>query len=67
MRHPGRGYRPVGLSRHPKKSDQEFTAAGATIAFPQGDYIGLDPYAIVCRIWPARPELMLVAIPLITA
>ncbi|MCX8997069.1 hypothetical protein NOF55_08105 [Rhizobiaceae bacterium BDR2-2] len=39
-------------------------AEGATITLPQSDYIGLHPHAVVCRIWPARPELMLVAVPL---
>lgn len=45
-------------------SDTAFEFAGATITLPaSGDD---DPHAVLCRNWPARPELTLVAVPLMT-
>lgn len=45
-------------------SNEAFEFAGATIKLPKsGDD---DPHAMLCRAWPARPELTLVAVPLMT-
>lgn len=41
------------------------TSDEKTIALPDERSIGDDPYAMVCRQWPAHPDLLLVALPLI--
>lgn len=43
------------------------TADGASITLPEGDTISFDPHAMICRHWPARPEILLVAVPLLYA
>ena len=45
---------------------QSFTVNGATITLPSTDSIGADPHAMVCKKWPAHPQSLLVAVPLIT-
>ncbi|MFJ1311879.1 hypothetical protein [Agrobacterium sp. P15N1-A] len=48
-----------------KISEREFKVGGETIALPADG--GDNPHGLTCRIWPARPELMLVATPLMTS
>ncbi|BDU20820.1 hypothetical protein DYGSA30_22770 [Dyella sp. GSA-30] len=43
-----------------------FTVDGAVITLPSSDSIGSDPHALVCKTWPAQPQSLLVAVPLIT-
>ncbi|WP_439617842.1 hypothetical protein [Shinella sp.] len=43
-------------------SDGIFEVGGETIKLPTDS--GDDTHAMICRIWPARPELTLVAVPL---
>lgn len=47
--------------------DNAFEVEGAALTIPAADG-GTDdnPKTMMCRIWPARPELMLVAVPLMT-
>ncbi|WP_421589858.1 hypothetical protein [Shinella sp. M27] len=45
-------------------SDQVFEVDGATIKVSASAYD--DPHAMICRVWPSRPELTLVAVPLVT-
>jgi hypothetical protein len=45
-----------------KISEREFKFGGETIALPADG--SDDPHGLICRIWPARPELTLVAAPL---
>lgn len=44
--------------------DQSFAVDGATIKVSAS--ADNDPHAVICRVWPARPELTLVAVPLMT-
>lgn len=44
--------------------DKAFEVEGRTLTLPNADSLGDDPQALLCRTWPARPELMLVAVPL---
>ncbi len=44
--------------------DQGFAVDGATIKVSANAYD--DPHAVICRVWPSRPELTLVAVPLMT-
>ena len=44
--------------------DQGFEVDGATIKVSAS--ADDDPHAVVCRVWPARPEFTLVAVPLMT-
>ncbi|OWV91865.1 hypothetical protein ATY75_01425 [Rhizobium sp. N122] len=39
---------------------------GATITLPKDDSVDGDPHAVICRVWPAQPQLMLIAVPLMT-
>ncbi|MBP1860201.1 PA3715 family protein [Rhizobium herbae] len=50
-----------------KASDTGFTVDGFVITLPEESLVGDDPHAILCRVWPAHPELMLVAVPLVGA
>ena len=43
-----------------------FAVDGAIINLPSPDSIGSDPHAIVCKAWPAQPQKLLVAVPLMT-
>lgn len=43
-----------------------FAVDGAVITLPSSDSIGADPHAMVCKTWPAQPQWLLVAVPLIT-
>jgi hypothetical protein len=43
-----------------------FNVGGATITLPITNPIESQPHVVVCRSWPAHPELTLAAIPLIT-
>ncbi|MEB2847080.1 hypothetical protein GAO09_15825 [Rhizobiales bacterium RZME27] len=45
--------------------DNAFEVDGKTLTLPEQGSMGDDPHAMLCRIWPARPELMLVAVPLV--
>jgi len=45
-------------------SDSEFTAEGAAL-FLAKDGAEKGPYSLVCRVWPANPQLLLVAVPFI--
>lgn len=45
-------------------SDQVFEIDGATIKVSADAYD--YPHAVICRIWPSRPEFTLVAVPLMT-
>ncbi len=47
-----------------KTSDTSFSVKGLAITLP-AESVGDDPNAMICRVWPAHPELMLVAVPLI--
>ncbi|MBB5575434.1 hypothetical protein [Rhizobium paranaense] len=47
-------------------SDGTFVFEDATITLPAPDSVRDDPHAVICRIWPAQPELMLVAVALMT-
>jgi hypothetical protein len=49
-----------------KVSGTDFTVEGATARISTDSYLGLSPYAMVCRQWPAQPEHLLVALPLLT-
>ncbi|MFK3781575.1 hypothetical protein [Agrobacterium sp. NPDC089420] len=49
-----------------KTGDREFRIDGTTITLAEGSYVGSDPHAVVCRIWPAFPNRMLVTVPLIS-
>lgn len=49
-----------------KPAGEGFTVGGATIALPNPQTMGTDPHAVICRVWPAHPELTLAAVPLIT-
>jgi hypothetical protein len=44
-----------------------YTLGGATITLPTADSINGDPHALICKNWPAHPELTLVAVPLMTS
>lgn len=44
--------------------DQGFAVDGATIKVSANAYD--DAHAVICRVWPSRPELTLVAVPLMT-
>ncbi|WP_245424488.1 hypothetical protein [Rhizobium sophoriradicis] len=39
---------------------------GATITLSKGDSVDGDPHAVICRVWPAQPQLTLIAVPLMT-
>lgn len=45
--------------------DAVFSVDGATIVLPDDAPIGYDSDAMVCRHWPANPQYLLVAVPLI--
>ncbi|WP_246413226.1 MULTISPECIES: hypothetical protein [Rhizobium] len=47
-------------------ADDAFRLAGSTITLPTGDNVDGDPRRVICRIWPAHPQLTLVAVPLMT-
>lgn len=47
-----------------KAADKGFNVKGLAIMLPT-ESAGDDPHAVICRVWPAHPELMLVAVPLI--
>ena len=49
-----------------KFSETDFTIDGATARISTDRYLGLSPYAMVCRQWPAQPEYLLVTLPLLT-
>ncbi|NTE56242.1 hypothetical protein G6M78_14290 [Agrobacterium tumefaciens] len=49
-----------------KTTELEFSIGNATLRLPADTFIGSDPHVIVCRLWPANPDLMLVAVPLMT-
>lgn len=44
--------------------DKAFEVEGKTLTLPDEDRLGDNPQAVLCRTWPARPDLMLVAVPL---
>ncbi|WP_210299568.1 MULTISPECIES: hypothetical protein [Rhizobium] len=39
---------------------------GATLTLAKGDGVDGDPHAVICRVWPAQPQLTLIAVPLMT-
>lgn len=45
-------------------SDREYSVEQGTITAPENGYIGWDPHAAVCRYWPANPDKLLVAVPI---
>jgi hypothetical protein len=45
-----------------KNADDAFLFGGATITYN----VDGDPRRVICRIWPAQPQLTLVAVPLMT-
>lgn len=47
--------------------DNKFEVEGRKLTLPESGYLGRNPQAVLCRTWPARPELTLVAIPLMNA
>lgn len=47
-------------------ADDAFLFGGATITLPTDDNVDGDPRRVICRIWPAQPQLTLVAVPLMT-
>ena len=49
-----------------KTSETDFAIDDATARVSTDSYLGLSPYAMVCRQWPAQPEHLLVALPLLT-
>ena len=49
-----------------KVSKTDFSIHGAIARISTERYLGLSPYAMVCRQWPAQPEHLLVALPLLT-
>lgn len=49
-----------------KSSDTAFSLKNMSITLP-AESASDDPHAVICRIWPAHPEAMLVAVPLIGA
>lgn len=49
-----------------KTADAAFDLAGTTITLPTDNGADDDPHVLTCRVWPARPELTLVAVPLMT-
>ncbi|WP_245424994.1 hypothetical protein [Rhizobium sp. M10] len=46
--------------------DRTLLFEGATITLPKGDSVDGDPHAVICRVWPAQPQLTLIAVPLMT-
>ncbi|WP_438754110.1 hypothetical protein [Pararhizobium sp. O133] len=48
-----------------KASDTTFKVKELAITLPAEGAVEDDPHAVICRVWPAYPELMLVAVPLI--
>ncbi len=46
-------------------SERTFKVGGETITLPTD--ADDNPHDLICRTWPARPELMLVAVPLMTS
>lgn len=48
-----------------KTSDTSFSVKGLAITLPAESVVGDDPHAVICRVWPVYPELMLAAVPLI--
>lgn len=49
-----------------KTTDTMFDLAGTTITLQTDNSADNDPHALTCHVWPARPELTLVAVPLMT-
>lgn len=49
-----------------KIATSTFMVNGATATLSTERYLGLSPYAMVCKQWPAQPEYLLVALPLLT-
>lgn len=48
-----------------KRDDETFQFGGSTISINHGE-TGIDaPHMMTCRVWPANPQLTLVAVPLI--
>lgn len=47
-------------------ADDAFLFGGATITLPTDDDVDGDPRRVICRTWPAQPQLTLVAVPLMT-
>ncbi|MBB5550904.1 hypothetical protein [Rhizobium lentis] len=39
---------------------------GTTITLSKRDSVDGDPHAVICRVWPAQPQLTLIAVPLMT-
>ncbi len=44
-----------------------FTLENASVTISTDRYLGTPPYAMICRQWPAQPQYLLVAAPLLTA
>ncbi|MGF9566523.1 hypothetical protein [Neorhizobium sp. JUb45] len=44
--------------------DNKFEVEGRKLTLPESGYLGRNPQAMLCRTWPARPELTLLAVPL---
>ncbi len=49
-----------------KVSPTGFVVDGATITLPAPDDIGESTHPLICHAWPAHPEVLLVAVPLMT-
>lgn len=47
--------------------DNTFEVEGRTLTLPDEGRMGGNPQAMLCKTWPARPELTLVAVPLMHA
>ncbi|HEY0234142.1 MAG TPA: hypothetical protein VGC86_03660 [Afipia sp.] len=43
----------------------EYSIEQSTITVTESKYIGMDPFATVCRYWRANPEKLLVTVPII--
>jgi len=48
-----------------KSSEETFQFRGSTIQINDGETSGDTPHTMKCRVWPANPQLTLVAVPLI--
>ena len=49
-----------------KAEDGTILFEGATITLSRSDSVDGDPHAVICRVWPAQPQLTLIAVPLMT-
>ncbi len=45
-------------------SDVKYVVDGRELTVPLDEYLRIDPHVMVCRHWPAYPDRMLVAVPL---